>query len=154
PVTLERSLRTIFGGKDPDMRTQFLIALGLGITCLSAGVRGDEWPQFRGPGSTGLTSEKQLPLEWSTDKNLQWKVKVPGRGWSSPIIWGDKVFLTTASSDEDAKLRAAGGQRGGRPGGFGGPGGGGPGGFGGPPQPGQLLPSFLQERLKLAAEQK
>ena len=106
------------------MRSASLLALGLLITCLSAG-RGDEWPQFRGPGGTGLSGEKQLPAEWGADKNLAWKVAAPGRGWSCPVVWGDKVFLTAASSAADKKGRPGGKQPGGgRPGGFGRPGGG------------------------------
>src|SRR5207245_4462474 len=93
--------------------------------------RANDWPQFRGPGAAGLSDEKQLPLEWSADKNVQWKVKIPGRGWSSPIVWGEKVFVTAAFSEQDAKPRPGGGQSGGRPGGgraggFGGRGGGKP----------------------------
>src|SRR5215831_7017230 len=125
------------------MRTRFVIALGVSLIGLPAVARGDEWPQFRGPGGTGLTDAKQLPQEWGADKNIAWKAKVPGRGWSSPIVWGDKVFVTAADTDQAA--------RGGRPGG-GRPGGGG--GFGGPPQSGQLLPPFVQDRLELTAEQK
>src|SRR5262245_43755584 len=130
------------------MRARFLVAPVLSLACLASAGRGDEWPQFRGPGGTGLTAEKQLPLEWGADKNVQWKVKIPGRGWSSPIVWGDKVFITAAFSDKEPPRRPGGF------GGFGGPGGGGPGGFGGPPRPGQILPTFLQERLELTAEQK
>jgi outer membrane protein assembly factor BamB len=117
------------------MPTTLLLVLSLCLTDLPAGVRGDEWPQFRGPGGAGLSQEKQLPLEWGADKNVLWKAKVPGRGWSSPIVWGDKVFLTVAGSDGETTARAGGfgGRPGGRPGGFGGrPGGFGrrPGGFG------------------------
>jgi outer membrane protein assembly factor BamB len=82
---------------------------------------GDEWPQFRGPNGTGFSSETKLPAEWAADKNVAWKVKVPGYGWSSPVVWGDKVFVTTAVSDKQTKPRAFGGGgrgTGGRPGGF------------------------------------
>ncbi|HWT01039.1 MAG TPA: PQQ-binding-like beta-propeller repeat protein [Pyrinomonadaceae bacterium] len=58
------------------------------------------WPQWRGPGSTGVSAEKNLPVEWSATKNLKWKAAVPGRGHSSPIVWGNKVFLTTAIEGE------------------------------------------------------
>ena len=58
------------------------------------------WPQWRGPESSGISSEKNLPVEWSTTKNLKWKAAVPGRGHSSPIVWGNKVFLTTAIEGE------------------------------------------------------
>src|SRR5205809_711230 len=74
--------RGTFGGKDPRMRTQFLLALGLCIAGLPGFGRGDDWPQFRGPGGTGLTAEKQLPQDWGADKNVQWKAQLPGRGWS------------------------------------------------------------------------
>ena len=103
-----------------------------------AGQAGD-WPQFRGPNSSGLTNEKQIPAEWAADKNVQWKIKIPGYGWSSPIIVGDKVFVTTSISNKQKKPTAGMGGMGGGRGGFG-PGGGrppggppdGPG-FGGPP---------------------
>jgi outer membrane protein assembly factor BamB len=107
------------------MHARLLLAVGLCAIGLRAGARGDDWPQFRGPGGAGLTNEKQLPVEWAADKNVQWKAKVAGHGWSSPIVWGDKVFLTAASSDKDAGPRAGGGP------GRGGPGGRGPGGPGG-----------------------
>lgn len=54
------------------------------------------WPQWRGPGSQGISSETGLPVEWSPTKNVRWKTEIPGRGHSSPIVWGSRVFLTTA----------------------------------------------------------
>lgn len=54
------------------------------------------WPQFRGPESNQLTKEKNLPEEWSDGKNIEWKYKLSGRGWSTPVVWGDKVFITSA----------------------------------------------------------
>lgn len=62
----------------------------------------DNWPAFRGPDSLGVSTEKGIPDEWSADRNIAWKVRVPGRAWSSPIVWGDRVFVTTAVTD--AKL--------------------------------------------------
>lgn len=55
-----------------------------------------QWPQWRGPLATGFAPEADPPLEWSETKNLKWKVKVPGFGTSTPIVWGDKVFILTA----------------------------------------------------------
>lgn len=64
---------------------------------LSAAASGKaEWAQWRGPGGQGVSSEKGLPLEWSMTKNISWKTAIPGRGHSSPIVWGRKIFLTTA----------------------------------------------------------
>lgn len=54
------------------------------------------WPQWRGPESQGISSEKNLPVEWSATKNIKWKTPIAGRGHSSPIVWGKKIFLTTS----------------------------------------------------------
>lgn len=60
----------------------------------------DNWPRFRGPNATGVTPDHpSLPDRWSTTENVKWKTEIPGYGWSSPVIWGDKVFLTTVTSD-------------------------------------------------------
>jgi len=54
------------------------------------------WPQWRGPQANGISTTAKPPLEWSETKNVRWKVPIPGRGSSSPIVWGDKVFVTSA----------------------------------------------------------
>ncbi len=54
------------------------------------------WPQWRGPQGSGVSPEKDLPGEWSAKKNIQWKTPIPGRGHSSPVVWGKRVFLTTS----------------------------------------------------------
>jgi len=54
------------------------------------------WPQWRGPGGLGISTEKNLPVEWSATKNIKWKTPIAGRGHSSPVVWGNRVFLTTA----------------------------------------------------------
>jgi outer membrane protein assembly factor BamB len=56
----------------------------------------DNWPQWRGPRGQGVSDEKNLPLEWSPTKNIKWKTPISGRGHSSPIVWGNRLFLTTA----------------------------------------------------------
>lgn len=56
-----------------------------------------DWPQFRGPSGQGIVPDnQQLPITWSTTKNVKWKVSIPGKGWSSPVVCGGKIFLTTA----------------------------------------------------------
>ena len=62
----------------------------------SAAVSAANWPQWRGPAGSGVSNEKNLPSEWSATKNIKWKTPVAGRGHSSPIVWGNKIFLTTA----------------------------------------------------------
>jgi hypothetical protein len=54
------------------------------------------WHQWRGPQATGVSATANPPLEWSETKNLRWKVEIPGRGSSSPIVWGDRLFVLSA----------------------------------------------------------
>src|SRR4030095_917925 len=64
-----------------------------------------DWPQFRGPTGQGHSDEQGLPLNWSETTNVRGKVAIPGRGWSSPVVQGDRIWLTTAT-DEGKSLRA------------------------------------------------
>src|SRR5437588_5000880 len=64
---------------------------------LTAPYTAENWPCFRGPTGQGISSEKGLPLTWSLKENLAWQVEVPGVGWSSPVVWGNRLFLTTAT---------------------------------------------------------
>jgi len=63
----------------------------------SASARAENWPRFRGPTGQGLSSETNLPLRWSPTSNVLWKTAVPGAGWSSPIVWEDRIFLTSTT---------------------------------------------------------
>ena len=64
-----------------------------------------DWPEFRGPTGQGQATETGLPLRWSESLNVVWKVPVPGLGWSSPVIRGERIWMTTAT-DEGRSLRA------------------------------------------------
>lgn len=66
------------------------------IFAFQASAADENWPQFRGPGARGLGTSPRLPDRWSATENVAWKSDIPGRGWSSPIVWGNRVFLTTA----------------------------------------------------------
>lgn len=59
----------------------------------------ENWTGFRGPTGQGISSETGLPMEWDTEKNVVWKFTDPGSGWSSPIVYDNKVFLTTAADE-------------------------------------------------------
>ena len=59
--------------------------------------RAEDWPRFRGPTGQGSSADPNPPLKWSATENVAWKTEVPGEGWSSPIVWGDRVFLTAAT---------------------------------------------------------
>lgn len=71
----------------------------IGISGLTA-VAQSHWPQFRGPGSLGRGEDGSgLPSVWSQNENIVWKTPVPGLGWSSPVVWGDRIFLSAAVSE-------------------------------------------------------
>lgn len=77
-------------------------AFGLGLSLIAAVPRtvpAANWPGFRGPAGQGTSTETRLPLHWSASSNLAWKVPVPGQGWSSPIVWNNRVFLTATTAD-------------------------------------------------------
>ncbi len=76
------------------------LALGLLLAATAPAVAPIDttWPQFRGPAGRGVSGIDSLPTTWSATKNVAWKVNVPGRGWSSPIVWGDQVIVTSTSS--------------------------------------------------------
>jgi len=73
-----------------------LIAV-LGVLACSAPTFADDWPGWRGPTGQGISAEKNVPAEWDAKKNVRWKVALPDAGNSTPIIWGDRVFITQAS---------------------------------------------------------
>ena len=75
-----------------------LLALPAGIDAAAS----DNWPQFRGPEGTAVVADDPaLPETWSATENVAWKTPIPGLGWSSPIVWGDRVFVTSVVADED-----------------------------------------------------
>jgi outer membrane protein assembly factor BamB len=70
------------------------------MACSVAPARADEnWPQFRGPGGDGISQASGLPTVWSETQNIKWKTPIHGKGWSSPVIWGDQIWITTATAD-------------------------------------------------------
>jgi outer membrane protein assembly factor BamB len=71
-----------------------LLALSAFIALNTTAKSSSNWPQWRGPESQGVSDEKNLPTEWSDTKNVLWKTELPGKGFSQPIIWENKVFLT------------------------------------------------------------
>src|ERR1700678_2796212 len=66
------------------------------IATVAAGVWADNWPGWRGPDHNGVSKETRLPVQWSDTKNIAWKLPRPGMGGSTPAIWGDRLFLTSA----------------------------------------------------------
>lgn len=79
--------------------SQFLSAFLVALALPASALAGDTWPQFRGPSGDGRSDAKGLPLTWSESTNVKWKTPIHGRAWSSPVVWGDQVWLTTATED-------------------------------------------------------
>jgi outer membrane protein assembly factor BamB len=76
-----------------------LFALALSVSSTSAAGE-TNWPQWRGPEGSGVSAERNLPEEWGETKNVRWKTPLPGKGHSSPVVWGKRVFVTTAVEGE------------------------------------------------------
>src|SRR5690349_13354202 len=70
--------------------------LFLSAMCVEAG---EQWPEFRGPEGDGHSHAKGLPLTWSETNHVKWKTAVHGKAWSSPVIWDDRIWMTTAPED-------------------------------------------------------
>ena len=77
------------------MKTVAVLGLALALTGLGRAV--ENWPQFRGPDGQGHADEAKLPPTWSTNQNITWRTALPGTGWSSPVIWGNQIWMTTAT---------------------------------------------------------
>lgn len=79
---------------------------GLLLVLAAAGCAGGggDWPRWRGPDGNGVSAESPLPLTWSATEHVAWRVAVPGEGASSPIVWGDDVFLTSSLDDGTRRL--------------------------------------------------
>ena len=78
------------------------IPLGL-LICSLAVVRADDWPQFRGPNGSAVSDDKELPAEWGAKRTSPGRPSYPATAGRRPIVWGDKVFVTTASSDKQTQ---------------------------------------------------
>jgi outer membrane protein assembly factor BamB len=79
--------------------TKSTIVVSLLIAATTSGAQvdsGNDWPAWRGPLATGEAPNADPPVTWSEDKNIRWKVEIPGKGLASPVVWGDSVFVLTA----------------------------------------------------------
>jgi len=87
------------------------LALGVWLIAVVAGLAAPrvlsaaDWPEFRGPSGQGYSADTGAPLSWSESENIAWKTPLPGRGWSSPVIAGNEVWLTV-SNERGRSLRA------------------------------------------------
>jgi hypothetical protein len=77
-----------------------LVLLLLSLTAWPLTVVAGEWPGWRGPGGNGICQEKRLPLHWGTNENVLWRVPLPDRGNSTPIVSNGRVFITQTMEKE------------------------------------------------------
>ena len=66
---------------------------------LTSVAHAENWPQWRGPTLNGVSGEQNLPLRWTADENVAWKLAMPGWSGATPIIWNDRIFLNVADGD-------------------------------------------------------
>lgn len=101
PLSLSTAISGVRMGVD---RIGAVCALALVLGSV-AGAADDDWPRWRGPKDDGM-ARGDAPIEWTDSKNVAWRVPVPGRGHSSPVIWGNRIFVTTAVAAETAPAPA------------------------------------------------
>ena len=81
----------------PRAAAVFVFALALCVTSVCHAET--NWTQFRGPTGQGISDATGLPVKWSEDQNVAWKTAIHGKAWSSPVVWGEQVWVTTATED-------------------------------------------------------
>jgi outer membrane protein assembly factor BamB len=79
-----------------------ILVLATATWLLSAAAPAENWSQFRGA-DAGVVNDVRLPLEWGPDKQVVWKVRIPGVAWSQPVVWGERIFVTTAQTDQQPR---------------------------------------------------
>ncbi len=81
------------------MRNKIFVAFAVVLLSVSA-VLAENWPQWRGPALNGVSNEKNLPVKWTAEENVTWKLTLPAWSGSTPIVWGDFIFLNVAEGDD------------------------------------------------------
>lgn len=81
------------------MNRLFLLTFLLSVASTIPAVKAENWPSWRGPTGDGISTEKNLPVEWSTTKNVAWKLELPGPAGATPVVWADRIFLTSTAAD-------------------------------------------------------
>src|SRR5262245_6712538 len=90
------------GFRRKDMRRRFtlvLVIIALSTVATLNIVSADNWPQWRGPALNGVSGEKNLPVKWTVEENVTWKLEMSAWSGSTPIIWGDYIFLNASEGE-------------------------------------------------------
>jgi outer membrane protein assembly factor BamB len=80
------------------------VSVAVVVFALANSSNAEEWPGWRGPRGDGTSQETTIPIRWSKTENIRWKAPIPGKGHSSPVVWGDRVFVTTCLEEEEKRL--------------------------------------------------
>jgi outer membrane protein assembly factor BamB len=88
---------------EQSMRIRF-VACAVSIFLSASRGQAEDWPGWRGPRGDGVSNERNIPVRWTNQDNVAWKTPIPGVGHSSPIVWGDRVFVTTCLLKEEQRL--------------------------------------------------
>lgn len=91
-------LHTVSGGRYAAIMRSAWVIIVFALSA-SPAIAKNDWPQFRGPLGDGVSDSKNLPLSWSEAQNVKWKTPIPGKAWSSPVLWGNRIWMTTATPD-------------------------------------------------------
>ncbi len=95
----DKKMNCLIGRKVAGLNMKTLIpVIAWLLTLAGSHARGDDFVQFRGT-NAGVIADQQIPMKWSSDEHLAWKVPVPGSGWSQPVLWQNRVYITSAVSD-------------------------------------------------------
>ena len=81
------------------MKPKFVFLTAALLAVAAAPRAGENWPQFRGPTGQGVADATGLPVKWSETENVKWKTPLKGKAWSSPVVWGAQIWVTTATED-------------------------------------------------------
>jgi outer membrane protein assembly factor BamB len=77
-----------------------LLLLAVALETLAQPANADNWPRFRGPNGAGIAADKEVPIHWTQKDGVLWRTAIPGQGNSSPVVWGDRLFLQSATVKE------------------------------------------------------
>jgi len=83
---------------------RILLFASLAASLLAAPAPAENWPQWRGPRHDAVSNETGIPTEWGKDKNVAWRLPLPGQAGATPVVWGENIFLTTVDGDELALI--------------------------------------------------
>ncbi|MCH2611022.1 MAG: PQQ-binding-like beta-propeller repeat protein, partial [Pirellulales bacterium] len=83
------------------LTSRTLTVATIAVLLVASSSMAENWTQFRGANTDGTAVDAKLPREIAEEKNLAWKIEVPGKGWSSPVTWGNEIWLTTATPEGD-----------------------------------------------------